>query len=244
VYWTLFVELRFYLLFAVVVWAGTTYRRVVLFCSVWLTVSVLAPTWHLPIVELVTIPAYAPYFVAGMAMYLIHRFGPTPLLHGIVGMAWLVAITRLGDRMADLHPGFTVPAWPGYVLVTLFFVVMLVIAHRRADRIQWRWLTVAGALTYPFYLLHQRIGYSLVRTAYRITGAPAWTLIISAMLVIGGLAWLVHRYVERPLAPMLRAALTRSMDAVRRSERAAADTGDRPLPPCPAVSPSVPAGRR
>ena len=238
VYWTLFVELRFYLLFAVVVWAGTTYRRVVLFCAIWLTVAVLAPAWQLPVVELVAVPAYAPYFVAGMAMYLIHRFGPTPLLHGIVGMAWLVAMARLGPRLTDIHPGFPVPTWPGYLLVSVCFVVMLTIAHGRADRVQWRWLTVAGALTYPFYLLHQRIGYALIRTAYQITHAPAWLLIISAFLVVGLLAWLVHRYVERPLTPVLRAALTRSIETARGRPPVLGDH------PAELISSSVPAGRR
>ncbi|WP_239117754.1 acyltransferase family protein [Paractinoplanes ferrugineus] len=215
VYWTLFVELRFYLLFAIVVWAGTTYRRVVLFCAVWLTVAVLAPAWKLPFVELVAVPEYASYFVAGMAMYLIYRFGPTPLLYGVVGMAWLVSMSRLGRRLADVHPGFEVPSWPGYLLVTLCFVVMLAIAHHRADLIQWRGLTVAGALTYPFYLLHQRIGYTLIRTAHNLTHAPPWVLITGAMLVVGGLAWLVHRYIERPLTPLLRGSLNRGIAATR-----------------------------
>ncbi|MEU4236175.1 acyltransferase [Actinoplanes sp. NPDC026619] len=215
VYWTLFVELRFYLLFALVVWAGTTYRRVVLFCSVWLTVAVLAPAWKLPFVDLVAIPDYACYFVAGMAMYLIHRFGATPLLYGIVGMSWLVSMDRLGERLGSVHPGFEVPTWPGYLLVSVFFAVMLAIAHGHADRIRWRWLTVAGSLTYPFYLLHQRVGYALVRTGYHLTAAPAWLLIPAAIVVLGGMAWLVHRYVERPLMPLMRSALTRSIAAAR-----------------------------
>lgn len=215
VYWTLFVELRFYLLFAVVVWAGTTYRRVVLFCAVWLTVAVLAPAWKLPVADLIVVPDYACYFVAGMAMYLIYRFGPTPLLHGIVGMSWLVSMGRLGGRLRNLHPGFEVPAWPGYVLVTLFFVILLAIAHHRADRIGWRWLTVAGALTYPFYLLHQRIGYALIRTVHQVVAAPPWLLIAGTIVVVGGLAWLVHRYVERPLTPLLRAGLSSGIAAAR-----------------------------
>jgi peptidoglycan/LPS O-acetylase OafA/YrhL len=213
VYWTLFVELRFYLLFAVVVWAGTTYRRVVLFCVLWLTVAVLAPGWKLPMVDLVAVPDFAPYFVAGMAMYLIYRFGATPLLYGIVGMAWLVSLARVGDRLATLRPGFEVPAWPGYLIVSACFGLLLAIAHGWADRIRWRWLTVAGALTYPVYLLHQRIGYSLVGKAYAVTGAPVWLLIVAALAVIAGLAWLVHRFVERPLAPRVRAALTRGVEA-------------------------------
>ncbi|MET0425575.1 MAG: acyltransferase, partial [Actinoplanes sp.] len=219
VYWTLFVELRFYLLFALVVWTGTTYRRVVLFCAIWLTVAVLAPTWQLPMVDLVALPDYAPYFIAGMAMYLIHRFGPTPLLYGMVGMAWLVSLARLGPRLATIEPGFDVPSWPGYLVVTLSFAVMLVVAHGWTNRIRWRWLTVAGALTYPFYLLHQRIGYSFIRTAYEITHAPAALLLPTAIAVIGLMAWLVHRYVERPLAGPLRAALSRSMAATHVDEQ-------------------------
>ena len=47
-YWTLAVELRFYLLFAIVLAIGVTYRRVVYFCVVWLAVSVFvwaSPGW-------------------------------------------------------------------------------------------------------------------------------------------------------------------------------------------------------
>jgi peptidoglycan/LPS O-acetylase OafA/YrhL len=211
VYWTLFVELRFYLLFAFLVRAGTTYRRVILFCVLWLTVAVLAPSWQLPLVDLVAVPDFAPYFVAGMAMYLIYRFGPTPLLYGIVGMAWLVSLARLGDRLGQLRPGFPVPAWPGYLIVSACFALLLTIAHGWTDRIQWRWLTVAGTLTYPVYLIHQRIGYTLVRHAYRLTGGPVWLLIVAALALIGGLAWAIHRFVERPLTPILRAALTRDL---------------------------------
>lgn len=208
VYWTLFVELRFYLLFAVVVWAGTTYRRVVLFCVLWLTVAVLAPSWRVPAVDLVAVPDYAPYFVAGMAMFLIYRFGATPLLYGIVGMAWLVSLARVGVRVSQLRPGFGVPAWPGYLIVSVCFGVLLAVAHGWADRVRGRWLTVAGVLTYPVYLLHQRIGYTLVRHGYEWTGAPVWSLIVAALAVIAGVAWLVHRWVERPLGRWMRVALT------------------------------------
>jgi len=208
VYWTLFVELRFYLLFAVVVWAGTTYRRVVLFCVLWLTVAVLAPSWGVPAVDLVAVPDFAPYFVAGMAMFLIYRFGATPLVYGIVGMAWLVSLARVGERVAQLRPGFVVPAWPGYLIVSACFAVLLAVAHGWADRVRWRWLTVAGVVTYPVYLLHQRIGYTLVRRAWEWTGAPVWSLIVAALVLVAGLAWLVHRFVERPLTPLLRRALS------------------------------------
>jgi peptidoglycan/LPS O-acetylase OafA/YrhL len=215
VYWTLFVELCFYLLFAVVVHFGVTYRRVVLFCAVWMTVAVLAPTLQSPLVSIVAQPDYAPYFIAGIAMYLIRRFRPTALLVAIVGFAWLVAMQRVGERLQHLNPGFEVPTWPGQVFVTLAFLAVLAVALGWTDRITWRWLTVAGVLTYPFYLLHQRIGYVLMRTAYTLTDLPVWSLVLGAVVALLGLAWVVHRYVERPLTRLVRASLRRGMVDLR-----------------------------
>lgn len=48
VYWTLWSELRFYLLFLLVVATGLTYRKVVVFCCLWGAVAMLAPVSHFP----------------------------------------------------------------------------------------------------------------------------------------------------------------------------------------------------
>ncbi|GAB1644811.1 acyltransferase family protein [Krasilnikovia sp. MM14-A1259] len=216
VYWTLWTELRFYLLFALVVGVGLTYRRAVGFCIVWMLAAVLTPKLGSPLLDMVVMADFAPYFIAGIAMYLMHRFGPTLMLWAIVGVSWLLCLPRVAVRMADVHPGFDVPAWPGVVIMTGCFAVLLLIALRRADRIDWRWLTVAGALTYPFYLLHQRIGYALMRTAYPHVSLPAWVLIATTTATMLALAWLVHRYVERPLSPIMRRSLTTALNHLPR----------------------------
>ncbi|UQU67925.1 acyltransferase [Couchioplanes caeruleus] len=207
VYWTLFVELKFYLIMALVLGRGLTYRRAVLLCAVWMTVAVITPSLGSPLLNALTVSDYAPYFIGGIALYLIHRFGPTPLLYGITGMSWLVCLSRAEDRLQGVIAGFTVPTWPGLVIITLCFAVLLLIALGRADRIRWRWLTVAGALTYPLYLLHARIGHTLIRAAYEHTTAPVWTIVAATTAVMLVLAWLVHRYVERPLGRRLRNAV-------------------------------------
>jgi peptidoglycan/LPS O-acetylase OafA/YrhL len=207
VYWTLFVELKFYLIMAVVLGRGLTYRRAVLLCAVWMTAAVLAPSLQSPVLDALTISDYAPYFIGGIALYLIHRFGPTPLLYGITGLSWLVSLSRVEDRLKGMNPGFEVPTWPGALIITLCYVVLLLIALGRADRIRWRWLSVAGALTYPLYLLHARIGHTVIRAAYEHTRAPVWTIVAGTTVLVLGLAWLVHRYVERPLGRRLRDAV-------------------------------------
>ncbi|MDY7090419.1 MAG: acyltransferase [Actinomycetota bacterium] len=205
VYWTLLVELKFYLIMALVLArGGLTYRRAVLLCAGWMTVAVFVPTLDSPALTALTISDFAPYFIGGLALYLIHRFGPTPLLYCITGFAWLVCLSRVDDRLGEMRPGFPVPSWPGLLIVTLSYAALLLIALGHTDRVQWRWLTVAGALTYPLYLLHSRLGHTVIRAAYEHTTAPVWLTIAATTLLMLGLAWLVHRYVERPLSRRLR----------------------------------------
>jgi peptidoglycan/LPS O-acetylase OafA/YrhL len=222
VYWTLFVELRFYLVFAALVAFGLTYRRTVIFCVSWMIVAVIGPTLDNKIINILAVPEYAPYFIAGIAMFLIHRFGRSPLLLAVIGFSWLVSINRVEHRVADINPGFTVPTWPGIAIVTLCYLLVLVIALGWTDRIRWSWLTTAGALTYPFYLLHQRVGYGLIRHAHERTPAPVWVLLLGAIAVVLGLAWLVHRFAERPLSRWLRTVLRRAIADVRQASAAEA----------------------
>ena len=207
VYWTLWVELRFYLLFALLVACGPTYRRVAAFATGWLfaaSAGPLLPEWT----DVVVMPDFAPYFAIGLALCLIRRYGPTPWLGALVAGGWLLALPRTMLRVAGLHPGFAVPAAPALIVLTLAVAVLTAIALGATDGWHVRWTATAGALTYPFYLLHQRIGYSLIRTAHDATGLPAWLLLSGTVVLLLGAAWLVHRFVERPLAPRLRSALS------------------------------------
>lgn len=218
VYWTLFTELQFYLFMALLLRKGLTYRKLVVFCCVWMTLAVLGPALFDAQLNTLLITDYAPYFIAGITMYLMRRFGPTPLLWGIVGLAWLVSLTRVEDRVRQMNPGFAFPMWPAPVIITLAYAVLLFVALGGADRVTWRWLPVAGALTYPFYLLHQRIGYAIIRALYLHTGLPPRLLIPGTIVLLLGLAWAVHRLLERPVSAWLKRAMRSSLAAVHQAD--------------------------
>ncbi|MET0494532.1 MAG: acyltransferase [Actinoplanes sp.] len=204
VYWTLWVELRFYLIFACLIGGGLSDRRVRLFGTAWLGAAVVLPAFPGAFLSEIVMPDFAPYFVAGMTMFLLRRSRSDWRLWALLGGCWLVCLQRVTVRALDLKPGYAVPVWPALVLLTIAYAVLLAIALGATDRLGWRWLTTAGALTYPFYLVHQRVGYSLIRTAHHRTGLPAPVLIAGAVVLLLGVAWAVHRLVERPLAPLLR----------------------------------------
>jgi len=206
-YWTLWVEMLFYVLFAVVVAMGLTYRRVVAFCGIWTFLAAMAPTVHSPLLNTLTQPGYSPFFVAGITMNLMYRFGPNLLLWAMLGFSWLVAQYRLQEivQMYQLwlpdHISWTVAT----CLVTGCFLLVLAAALGWFNWVQWRWLTVAGSLTYPLYLLHQQIGTTAIYWLRQwLTPSTTLAVVVSGLLL---LAWLVHRLVEQPITVVMKKGL-------------------------------------
>ena len=208
VYWTLWAEARFYLLFAVVVWRGLTYRRAMIFCVGWLIAAVLAVEADLPLLTTIVQPQYAPYFVAGIAFFLIHRFGSHLATWGLVAVSFLLAQHHVVDAVRHVSTQILrrpLPVAPALLVVAGIFAVMAVIAVGGLSAIRWRWLTVAGALTYPLYLLHQYIGWTLIAALRDLLPRYGTLAVVAATMLLA--AWLLHRLVERPVARLLRRRL-------------------------------------
>ncbi|MFI9230274.1 acyltransferase family protein [Streptomyces rimosus] len=214
-YWTLFIELKFYLLFAIVVFRGVTYRRCVLFCGLWTVAGVVALKSNSDLLSVWAIAPYSPYFIAGIAFYLMHRFRPTVLLWAIVAVSFLLAQHYLRGRLvmnlgakADMAHG-----WPVRLAVLLAFVLMAAIALGWFDKLQWRWLSTAGSLTYPLYLLHMYVGFTLIDLLR--SRVPAAVLLPGIVAFMLALSWAVHRLVERPLGKKLRVSMQKSVEEMR-----------------------------
>ncbi len=202
VYWTLWAELHFYLLFAIVVWRGVTYRSAVTFCGTWLAVAFVA-TRVGGVFDNLVVGDWAPFFVAGVAFFLMHRFGQKPLLWGYVVVSFLMGIHPVLRTLdgSNTHLQNKIPQWPAVVVMALFYVLMAGIAFGWL-RASWRWLGVAGAITYPLYLIHEFIGWAIMKALDPEVPGPV--LYVGTLALMVALAWLIHRYVERPLAARLK----------------------------------------
>ncbi|MGV9554171.1 acyltransferase family protein [Streptomyces sp. NPDC003401] len=213
--WTLWVEIRFYALFALcIVLPGANRRRIIMFCAGWTLAAAIAQAAHQPLLDLVLMPEYAPFFIGGVGLYLVHRDRRDAYAWGIVAVSFLIGqhyavgeLWNASDPDAFAHRTTT-----GIVGVVAFgFVAVAAIALGHLHRANWRWLTVAGALTYPFYLVHEHLGWVVIRVLHRTLGLPAgvtFGLTVAAMLA---LAWLMNRFVEKPLTPRLRGVLSRPL---------------------------------
>ncbi|MEW2394412.1 acyltransferase family protein [Streptomyces sp. NPDC046862] len=212
--WTLWAEVRFYALFALcVVLPGASRKRVIMFCACWTLAAAIAQSANEPLLDVVLMPEYAPFFIGGIGLYLVHRDRRDAYAWGIVVVSWLIgqhhAVRGLWHSPnADF---FSFRTSYGIVLVvTLGFLAVAAIALGWLNRINWPWLTVAGALTYPFYLVHEHLGWVLVDVLHQDLGLSSGAtlgLTLTGMLV---LAWALHRGVEVRLGPFLRRSLDRS----------------------------------
>ncbi len=101
------------------------------------------------------------------------------------------------------------------LIVTLSFMAVAAVALGRLKWMDWRWLTVAGALTYPFYLLHEHLGWFVIRVLSRGLHVPPYLTLIAAVASILALAHLMHRFVEKPFGPRLKRTMTEQSRRVR-----------------------------
>jgi peptidoglycan/LPS O-acetylase OafA/YrhL len=104
------------------------------------------------------------------------------------------------------------------VLLGVWFLLIVAVALGWLSWVRGRWLVVGGAVTYPLYLLHLDLGGALLYLfQWRVPPLLLVPTVAGVMILI---AWLVHRYVERPLAPRLRRALrwlgARTREPIRR----------------------------
>ncbi|MGW2919925.1 acyltransferase family protein [Streptomyces angustmyceticus] len=210
--WTLWAELRFYALFALcVVLPGATRGRVVLFCAGWTLAAALAQAAHQPFLDTVLMPEYAPFFIGGIGLYLLHRYGARdPIGWAIVLVSWLIGqhYAVAGLWHAPSADAFSYRSTAVIIaVVTLGFALVAAVALGRPRWANWRWLTVAGALTYPFYLVHEHLGWVVVRALHHDLGLPSYATLPLTVVLMLLLAWVLHRFVERPLTPVLKRSI-------------------------------------
>lgn len=211
VYWTLWVEMRFYALMAVFILVGITERRLLAFAISWPIVAAVAEKTHLDFLAYVLVWQHAALFAGGMIIFLIGRSGHSLLRWLALGFTVLMAFATSTPEAAERILGTTgsgVPSVAAVGAVFLCFAAVAAVTLTPLRRVQWRWLTLAGALTYPIYLLHEQIGWVVIRHTQQLGWIPA-ALLAGITAVV--LAAAVHFLVERRGGKALRGALRREL---------------------------------
>lgn len=211
-YWTLTIELIFYTGIALFV-RFVGHRNIRYFLAAWLCVSALAFAFHVDenfYVKLLLV-RHAAYFVFGSALALIAGREATHtherwLDWGLLFTSALYA-TYVHTRAL---PAYTIPNPNDTLIVSVLHIAfflcipMLVylsgyVTHQRTLQA----LAIVGGLTYPLYLLHQRIGNMTIDLLSGVSPVSWFTLVVCFEVVIIGVAYFVYVY-ERKFRESLR----------------------------------------
>lgn len=195
VFWSLTVELAFYLVMGCLVATGLI-KQIEFVAALWLMLACLWALFEkhigipLPgfLVRYLILP-HVPFFIAGIMFYLIHTRGAAAkrvllIFAALLSVGWMDGIKDMVVT-SILFTTFAL-ALRGY----LSFLVSPVTL----------WL---GTISYPLYLIHRNIGYSAMDWMHR-NEVPVWALLIvttAGALILGSL---LTYWVERPTSRFLR----------------------------------------
>jgi peptidoglycan/LPS O-acetylase OafA/YrhL len=234
-YWTLWTEARFYLLVAVFILVGITRRRVLAFATLWPVAAAIADHAGQHLLTTLLIADYAPYFAGGMLLYVLYRDGHDLGTWLLVGMQSLFALHfATGYYPVALTRATGWPVSTTLVAAISFgcFGLVALVTLTRINHRSARWMTFLGALTYPLYLVHEKVGLYVIHLLRGHAGP--WAVLGAATVVALTLATLLHYGVEQRVSRRLRSA---TMDMLQRPVTAdlppAATTIRRLIPPFP-----------
>jgi peptidoglycan/LPS O-acetylase OafA/YrhL len=198
VYWTLEIELIFYLIM-LTLWCAGLLRRPLFIAYVWLGfrgVYLLAEYGagiDLPYVfTRFLVLKYIPYFLIGISLYLSTsgREQSTTLNFGLAFLS-LVAIGA-GEGV-------------GQAVVSFFLALLFWTALRLKPQLLRSWgLIQLGILSYPLYLIHENIGWGVIFNLEKI-GINSNLAIVIAVVLSVFLAFSLNKAVEIPATKKIRA---------------------------------------
>jgi peptidoglycan/LPS O-acetylase OafA/YrhL len=194
VYWTLYIEMKFYIIAAALYFfKGHRFFRVGFLALLVLgTIASRAFASHPSIgllIEHGLFPVYLPFFCAGMALYEIHERRRGAVSSGMLTLSILLAIAAMPDVISGAIAG-------------TFFAIFFVVIFRRA----WvAWLShpalaAVGVASYPLYLVHQNVGVAVMSmVSPQVMRSWFYLVVVGTIAALVLLSLAIHSWVEHPV---------------------------------------------
>jgi peptidoglycan/LPS O-acetylase OafA/YrhL len=198
-YWSLVVEMKFYLVIGLVYAAsrGRFITAWTLFVGAGLVAYVVGGVQELhpvrSIANHVFLIEYLPNFTAGIAFYQLWKRE-----RGGWQILALLALTNYFIVASDRD-------WQFHMVHAAMIVAFALFALRKLEWLAIRPLVFIGGISYSLYLVHQYIGVSLIAWLKRGLHLPDLAAAAIATLACGILAWGLTRLVEEPAKKTLLA---------------------------------------
>jgi peptidoglycan/LPS O-acetylase OafA/YrhL len=208
-YWSLVIEIVFYAWVTAFLALGLFPRRIDTIILVWLAITFANElTIDAPIIEKIFIADDSGFFAVGLLIYEFYRGRRDATLYSMLvltsGTAVFQAIHKL-ERLG-VHPGGTFDKRVVAAICLVSICVIFSATRIRRIPLPAGLIVAAGGITYPLYLLHMQMGYTILAAAAPVRDVELYigTIIFGAIM----LAWLIWRFVERSAQRWTKAMLT------------------------------------
>lgn len=208
-YWSLVIEVAFYIWVTVLMAANLFPCRLDAIVRVWICITFANElTLDAPIFEKLFLADDSGFSAVGLMLYELYRGQRDLRLYAILALSVGTAAFQPLHKLVRLAP-HTGGAFDHLVEISICLasvaIIYLATPVRRLPLPEGVTLAIGG-LTYPLYLLHMQLGYTVLGALGMTTSETA---IVSVIVVIVALAWAIWRFVERPLQKWTKVATTR-----------------------------------
>lgn len=200
VYWTLTVELGFYLIM-LFLFAIKAIHRINIISFFWLLAIIAYGflekngiySFHWAI-KLLLLLNHGALFIAGIMFYRIMQGGK--FLEYFILLLCLATEYYLHDKVA--------------FLVGIYFLVFLLFSKNLLRFLAIKPLVFLGTISYSLYLTHQNIGYVIINGLRKLDALNSFNVIVVPLIASILLATLMQRYIEKPSLVLVRSKWQRS----------------------------------
>ena len=187
-YWSLEVEIIFYLLISAIA-AFLKPRGRIIALGIWsfvaVSIDIFAPKGAIfSMIKIATISTWLPYFAMGIVTNLLHK-------KTIKLTPYLLCVSFL--MVPTIHR--YIAAEPASIVVV--FLAVAFMAGRGIDKLATPLGAWLAGISYPLYLIHQNIGYSIIQalTHHKVPLLIAISITAGLMMII---AQIIHSLIEDP----------------------------------------------
>lgn len=190
-YWSLLVEVKYYLIFSILFFYAKeksfSYLTVVSIFLVLLKFYLKSTNnnFAVAVVERLFIASHLPWFILGAGFFLYYRNGIKYRHCILLGLLVISIDTFVSDSLVAVEK----------LCAAGFITILMYLACRFPLITIPDWARFLGVISFPLYLLHQYIGFVIIRSINEFIRND-WLVISIAGISVCILSWLIHVSIE------------------------------------------------
>jgi peptidoglycan/LPS O-acetylase OafA/YrhL len=210
-YWSIQYEVIFYGWVFIFILLGQFDVRTELVVTFWLVVAILN-NWIFKIepLKIIFMSEYVGLFAIGILLFRVREYGFNLWRIVLLTVSMVLSTLILADILKQLYPSnFSLMVFI-FVMIGVFAIIFFATLYR-GNMPFGRGMEILGGMTYPLYLLHQMIGYTMIDALFAFV-SPIIAIFITTLLMLV-LAIVIYYWFDRFAVPFVR---TRTQQLFRR----------------------------